>query len=154
MEADVRLSKDFRLSEFTRSTTAQALGIANTPTPEHLENLRELCLRLLQPIRDHFGPVYVTSGYRTPELTKELNGSPTSAHDHGWGADIALAYAKPVQVMEFLAFHKKAPHFFDQAILYPTHVHLGYKHPSTGEQRRQFLVKRKTGFAPWKKGLG
>lgn len=157
MSADIRLSKDFLLSEFTRSSTASALGMCAPeglhcidPAPWQLANLRELAGELLQPIRDHLGRLRVTSGLRNSDLSKAVGGSSTSAHDHGWAADVRPLDASPEDIMRFLWISDLK---FDQAILYPGRVHLGYRRPSTGEQRRQFLVKTKTGFAPWK-GLG
>ena len=36
----MKLSKHFDLSEFTRSESAKREGVDNTPTAEHLENLK------------------------------------------------------------------------------------------------------------------
>lgn len=64
-----RLSRNFNLSEYTRSQTATRAGIDNEPTPEHLGALAKHAQRILQPIRDHFGrPVRISSGYRCLEL--------------------------------------------------------------------------------------
>ena len=47
---------------------------------------------LLQCIREHFGkPVYITSGYRTPEHNAEVGGSKSSQHLLGRAADIRVA---------------------------------------------------------------
>lgn len=135
---DVRLSKDFRLSEFIRSETAARLGLDNTPDPKHLENLRELA-RALQKSRDHFRkPHVITSGFRSLELNRAVKGSPTSAHLHGWAADFTVPGVPLSEVMEFFAWHKTAPQF-DQLILYPGRIHLGLYRPSDGTQRRQLL---------------
>lgn len=83
-----RLSKNFTLRELTKSDTADRLGIANQPTPEHLENLKRLCEFVLQPTRDAIGPIKVTSGYRGPELNTKIGGSKTSDHMTGCAADI------------------------------------------------------------------
>jgi len=46
------LTKNFSLSEFTRSATAKARGIDNTPGVSDIRNLQALCSTILQPIRD------------------------------------------------------------------------------------------------------
>ena len=62
---DTYLTPHFRLSEFTRSATAQARGIDNTPTEEIASNLRHLCENVLEHLRQHFGePITISSGYR------------------------------------------------------------------------------------------
>ena len=83
-----RLSKNFTLRELTKSDTAARLGIDNTPTEEHLDNLKTLVTRVLQPTREAIGPIKVTSGYRGPKLNTKIGGSRTSDHMHGRAADI------------------------------------------------------------------
>ena len=58
----MRLSKNFVLSEITRSNTAKRLGISNEPTKEHLDNMQRLISNLIQPMRDSIGPIRISSG--------------------------------------------------------------------------------------------
>ncbi len=51
----MQLSKNFTLAEMTKSDTARSRGIDNSPGEEHLENLKLLAEKVLQPIRNHFG---------------------------------------------------------------------------------------------------
>lgn len=86
-----QLSPHFCLSEFTRSETAQRLGIANTPPARIIRNLTLLCQKVLEPLREHADqPVIISSGYRSPELNlhPDVGGSPTSQHLTGEAADI------------------------------------------------------------------
>ncbi len=46
----MKLSSNFSLRELTKSQTAERKGIDNTPTEEHIENLKLLCENILQPI--------------------------------------------------------------------------------------------------------
>ena len=46
----MQLSKNFNLVELTKSQTAERKGIPNDPSPDHQENLRLLCERVLQPV--------------------------------------------------------------------------------------------------------
>ena len=81
--------KYFTLKELTRSTTATAKGIDNTPTPEVEKNLTLLVENVLDPLREIYGkPITVNSGYRCPELNKSVGGSKTSDHVKGFAADI------------------------------------------------------------------
>ena len=68
----MRLSKNFVLSEMTRSNTARRKGISNEPEKEHLANLQTLVTELIQPMRDAIGPIRVTSGYRSPKLNRAI----------------------------------------------------------------------------------
>ena len=72
----MKLSKHFSLSEFISSNTAERLGIDNVPKDKAvIENLRNLCLEILQPLRDYVGaPVHINSGYRCPELNDAVGG--------------------------------------------------------------------------------
>ena len=57
------LSKNFSLDEMTRSSTAKEKRIDNIPNEAQIEFMVELCEKVLQPIRDKFGPVKVNSGF-------------------------------------------------------------------------------------------
>ncbi|MDA8968166.1 D-Ala-D-Ala carboxypeptidase family metallohydrolase [bacterium] len=84
----MKLSKNFVLSELTKSNTAKRLGIKNEPTKEHMDNLQVLIRDLIQPIRDGIGPVRVSSGYRNPELNRAIGGSRKSQHCKGEALDL------------------------------------------------------------------
>lgn len=85
----MKLSKNFSLEELIHSSTADAKGIRNYPDQKAQENLKKLCIDILQPIRDKYGkPIYINSGYRNPELNRVLNGSQSSQHCKGEAADI------------------------------------------------------------------
>jgi len=84
----MRLSKNFVLSEITRSNTATRLGISNEPTKEHLENMQRLISNLIQPMRDSIGPIRISSGYRNPSLNRAIGGSRSSQHCKGEALDI------------------------------------------------------------------
>ena len=86
----VRLSKNFALSELTKSATAERLNVDNTPNLYHLVNLTHLAIHILQPVRDKFGPVTVTSGYRSPELCQAIGSSINSQHTKAEAADFEV----------------------------------------------------------------
>ena len=83
----VRLSKNFALSELTKSATAERLNVDNTPNLYHLVNLTHLAIHILQPVRDKFGVITINSGYRSPTLNAKVGGSKTSQHCNGQASD-------------------------------------------------------------------
>ena len=100
----MRLSKNFTLRELIRSNTAERMGIDNVPKDEKvIENLRNLCFEVLQPLRDYVGaPVHINSGYRSPELNRAVGGVKNSQHCRGEACDIRIA--SPKQGREWAAW--------------------------------------------------
>ena len=79
----------FTVKELTRSTTAEARKIDNTPTREAEANIIALIDNVLDPLRRAYGgPITVTSGYRSPKLNASVGGVKTSQHQKGQAADI------------------------------------------------------------------
>ena len=89
----MQLSKNFTLQEFIRSNTAERMGIDNVPKDEAvIENMRALCLEVLQPLRDYVGaPIHINSGYRCKALNEAVGGVKNSQHCVGEAADIRIA---------------------------------------------------------------
>jgi len=86
----MKLSENFSLKEFTKSQTAIRFGIDNTPQGDHLDALKDLVENILQPIRDNFGSVRITSGYRSHDLNEKIGGSQKSQHSVGQAADFEI----------------------------------------------------------------
>ena len=86
----MKLSAHFSLNELTKSDTATRHDIDNTPTMQVIENLQDLVDNVLQPLREKFGPIVVTSGYRSPAVNTKIGGSTTSDHCHGYAADFEV----------------------------------------------------------------
>jgi len=100
----MKLSPHFTLDELTRSGTAKARGIDNTPPPEFLPRLI-LVAEMLERIRTTLdSPVIVTSGYRCNILNLTIGGATSSDHTQGHAADIVSpAFGTPAQVAAKLA---------------------------------------------------
>lgn len=81
--------KYFTIDELTRSDTAIARRIDNTPSPAVVENLKNLVFFVLDPLREAYGkPICVNSGYRSPILNVVLSGARDSKHMTGEAVDI------------------------------------------------------------------
>ena len=85
----MRLSKDFHLYEFERSSTATRLGIDNKASNEIIGNIQALVDHVLQPLRDLYDQsIRIASGYRCPTLNSIIGGAQHSQHMTGDAADI------------------------------------------------------------------
>jgi len=127
----MNLSANFSLHELTKSETALRMGFDNTPDDEATENLRLLCEKVLQPVRDHFGKgVKVNSAYRSPESNAAVGGSKTSDHCKGMAADIEIpgvANAELAQwIMDNLEYTQLILEFYTPGIPDSGWVHVSY----------------------------
>jgi len=127
----MNLSPNFSLHELTKSETALRLDLDNTPDDEATENLRLLCEKVLQPVRDHFGKgVKVNSAYRSPESNAAVGGSKTSDHCKGMAADIEIpgvANADLAQwIMDNLDYTQLILEFYTPGIPDSGWVHVSY----------------------------
>lgn len=88
---EMQLSEHFNLKEFTKSETAIRKRIDNTPNAAHAQNLKNVCEKILEPVRNHFGkPVRINSGYRGPALNAAVGGSSKSQHCNGEAVDFEI----------------------------------------------------------------
>ena len=127
----MNLSANFNLKEMTKSDTATRLGLDNTPGEVEIENLRLLCEKVLQPVRDHFGKsVTVNSGYRSPESNAAVNGSKTSDHCKGQACDIEIAGVANADlaqwIMDNLDYTQLILEFYTQGVPDSGWVHVSY----------------------------
>lgn len=141
-----QLTEHFTLAEMIVSPTAKRLGIPNTPTAEHIENMRYCCEKILEPVRVKFGPVTVNSSYRAPLVNKAVGGSKTSQHVNGQAIDFEVQGVSNKVVADWVADNLE----FDQVILefYTAgDKNSGWVHASIkkeGGNRRQRLIATKS----------
>lgn len=107
------LSPHFTLKEMTRSQTAARAGILNIPSAEQIAALTLLCVKVLEPVRAHFGPVHISSGFRGLLLNKRIGGSQSSQHPRGEAADFEVPGVSNFDVALWIANNLE----FDQLIL-------------------------------------
>jgi hypothetical protein len=141
----MNLSKSFTLNELTKSQEATRLGIDNTPNEEHIENLKILCEKILQPIRDFYGmPVSVSSGYRSAALCEAVGSSSKSQHTKGQAADFEIFGVANKDLADFVVKNLD----YDQCILEfwnENEPNSGWVHCSfnASGNRKQFLKAEK-----------
>jgi hypothetical protein len=145
----MRLTAHFTLAEFTRSESAKRHGVSNQPTPEHIQNIKILCERVLEPIRMKFGSLILSSGYRSKVLNHYIGGSLKSQHCEGKAADLDMDGVDGVTNKEIFEYIKNELEF-DQLIneFNYSWIHVSY---NLGKNRKQVLdalkVNNKTVYA-------
>ena len=148
----MRLSKNFTYEELTRSATAERKGLINRPKTKEeekkvIENLKALCMEVLQPLRDYLGkPVVISSGYRSEEVNRAVGGVKGSQHLKGEAVDIAVENTEHLlKIMHFIMNETD----FDQLIWEKNKqgtqwVHVSYKR--NGVNKHQVLSSRELLF--------
>ena len=138
----MKLSKNLTLSECLRSQTAKRLGINNEPHEDWVvENLKAVAEHVFQPCRDHFGvPIYVSSGYRCPELNRAIGGAKRSQHMEGRALDLdadVFGRCTNAEIFEWIRENVT----FDQLVWEfgdddnPNWVHVSYVHDGVNRKR-------------------
>jgi hypothetical protein len=128
------------LAEATRSQTATRLGLDNTPAPAVLTAMQSVAEHCFEPARRHFGPVRVSSFYRSPALNAAIGGSATSDHCLGRAIDLDADGSTVTNAALFGWLRERVP--FDQLIWEfgdtetPAWVHVSYRE---GANRGQVL---------------
>ena len=152
----MNLSRNFTLSELIKSDTAIRRGINNNPNAEQIEKLKGLCENILQPVRDHFGRVKVTSGFRSVDLCLAIGSSANSQHARAEAAEFECVGVDNAELADWIK--RELP--YDQLILEyytPGEPNSGWIHCSytEGMPRKQFLhAFRKDGRTQYKPILG
>ena len=152
----MNLTRNFSLLELTKSDTAIRRGIDNNPNADQVEKLKLLCENILQPVRDHFGRVKVTSGFRSPELCTAIGSSVNSQHARAEAADFECPGVDNAELADWI--HRELP--YDQLILEfytPGEPNSGWIHCSwiAAQPRASFLhAYRSEGKTKYKPVVG
>lgn len=125
----LHLSKHFTFYELTRSGAAIENDIDNTPNLQQEQALRHLAINILEPLRQQFGPIVISSGFRCLKVNRLVGGRPASQHMRGEAADIIINDVE--RGLRMFAFIKSRLDF-DQLIwepmgsLTPQWLHVSY----------------------------
>ncbi|MBX3008095.1 MAG: hypothetical protein KF816_08720 [Melioribacteraceae bacterium] len=86
-----KLSASFYFNEFTISQEAERHGYKNEPNEKQIENLRLLCVNVLQPLREIINvPIFINSGFRSFDVNAAVGGRFNSQHLEGKAADFVV----------------------------------------------------------------
>ena len=105
----MKLSPNFTLAELCLTNT----GLVNAPNTDQIMNLKVLCEQVLQPLRDYYGRVTITSGFRSAAVNKAVGGAATSQHTRGEAADIKIRNVGNDEIWQYIKDNLP----FDQLIL-------------------------------------
>lgn len=150
----MQLTTHFSLKELTKSQEATRTGLTEQfePNEEIIQNLKTLCEKVLQPLRDALNAsIVVNSGYRCPKINKAIGGAKTSQHLKGQAADLEFYENGKENNFRLAQEVLRSKIIFDQMILEygtfekPEWIHLSYD--STKKiQRGQILRKDNKGY--------
>jgi len=112
----MKISEHFNKREFEKSGTALRLGIDNTiKDPEHLLNVSSLCATVMEPIREKWGSISISSGYRDSRVSEAIGSSKKSSHCFAMAADFE-AFKSPGNLVVFNWIVNESGISFDQVI--------------------------------------
>ena len=150
----MQLTSNFSLAELGKSETALRHDMDNTPGETEIENLKQLCEQVLQPVRNHFQTgVKVNSGFRHPEVNAKVGGSKTSDHCKGQAADIEIPGIPnadlAIWIMDNLQYTQLILEFYTPGIPDSGWVHVSYD-PANLKKQNLTAVKKdgKTVYLP------
>ena len=152
----MNLTANFSLAEMVKSDTALRHDMDNTPGEAEIANLKTLCEKVLQPVRDHFQTgVKVNSGFRHPEVNAKVGGSKTSDHCKGQAADIeipGIANADlAVWIMDNLTYTQLILEFYTPGVPDSGWVHVSYD--SANLKKENLTATKQNGKTVYLKGL-
>lgn len=113
METNVKLSENFNLKEFIK-VKDEKLKINQLK----INNLKNLCEKVLQPIRNEVGPITVISGLRSKEYNELIGGVKNSQHTTGHASDIIFDWSNIDKLRKLIENGLD----YDQIIIYLTHL--------------------------------
>jgi hypothetical protein len=119
-----QLSEHFTLEEAIKSSTAERLGIDNTPTKLQLATMRQAAVGM-EKVREILGEsLSINSWLRQPELNVAIGGAAKSDHMMGWAVDfICPKFGTPIDIAKKLL---SAGIKFDKMIWEHSWLHISF----------------------------
>lgn len=128
MDLSSQITRHFKWHETLTSKERPDLHKTYVLTQAQRRNCYLLALYILEPVREKFGPVVVTSWIRPDYLNSVVGGSETSQHLTGAACDFVCPRAKMMDVFDYLADVVAV----NSQVFYYTkrgHVHVGLPDP-------------------------
>ena len=111
------------------------------PNDKQIFNLRNLCVNVLQPVRDYFlKPMIISSGFRSVELNIKIGSTIKSQHIQGMAADVEVLDVGNLELSNYIHNNLK----YDQLILEfhnPEDLHSGWVHVSYNAENNRHEYK-------------
>ena len=138
----------FTEAEMTRSQTAAAHHLNNTPPPAILLRLGETARRMDRIRILLSAPIHVNSGYRSPEVNRLVGSADSSAHVQGYAVDFTCAGWTPLAIAQAILARPTIE--FDQIIHEGTWLHISF---DTRFRRQVLTAHRHNGKTTYTEGL-
>ena len=153
----MKISKNFSLREFTKSSTAERLGIDNSIKDQQtLVNLCALTHNILQPVRDKHGRVDCNSVFRCLDLNRAIKSSDKSQHVKGEAGDIECPAVDNFDLAFWIAgnldYDMVLLEFYTKGIPDSGWVHVSFKADGSNRNKQLTALKVK-GKTVYKEGL-
>ncbi len=142
-----KITKHFSWKEFERSSYAVRNDIDNTIPEEKRANVHALCENVLEAIREEWGTVKVTSGYRCDKLNLGIGSSLKSQHGKGEAADIQ--FGSGVDIKKVFKWIKENLDY-DQVIFeFDSWIHVSF---TENNRKKSLIAYRENGKTKYKLG--
>jgi len=148
----MKLSAHFSLGALIHSDTARAQGLSNAPPLRLVKNLVRLARRLDEIQALLRRPLEISSGFRSPQVNRQVGGSAKSRHTLGLAADFTCRhFGSPFQVCRRIA-GSAIP--FDQLIYeFGNRADGGWIHVSFAYRSRRKIMTICLGSQRYRRGL-
>lgn len=147
---ELKLTNNFYLKEFVISQVAERHGYRNEPNGKQIENLRLLCVNVLQPLREIINvPIFINSGFRSFDVNAAVGGRYNSQHLEGKATDFIVHSLDLVDVFN-IVLQKLS---FDQLIFeFGKWIHVSW---NGDKNRKDVMISKKVyGKTVYEKVIG
>jgi len=129
------------MEKLTEFFDYQEFGITDETDISIRENIKKLVVNVMDKIRTEYGmPIYITSGYRTPEHNKKVGGVANSQHIYGEACDFTgRDFKRLLRIIDEI--DNEGLLNYDQLIIYRKRkfIHISYRNESIN--RNQIIIK-------------